>query len=92
MSEEKKGGKTAQPETETGNDAVFAPNANAQKKEPKCAIERLRKDSLKLFGVTTSTFDGATHGLRGKFTVKEMRERIKKWQGDSATAKKEEGK
>jgi len=47
--------------------------------EPKCSVARLRQDCLKLFGVTTSTYDGATFGLGGEFTVGEMRERIEEW-------------
>lgn len=30
--------------------------------KPKFLVEKLRKDSIKLFGVTTSTFDGAMYG------------------------------
>lgn len=48
-------------------------------KPPKFSVKRLRKDCLKLFGVTVSTFDGATRGLCGEFSVEEMAERIKKW-------------
>lgn len=47
---------------------------------PKVELARLRKDCLQLFGVTVSTFNGATFGLTGRFTVEEMRNRIKKWQ------------
>lgn len=45
----------------------------------KFELARLRKDCLRLFGVTVSTFDGATFGLTGRFTVEEMRNRINKW-------------
>ena len=47
---------------------------------PEFTVERLRRDCLKLFGVTPSTFDGATHGLRGRYSVEGMREHIQNWQ------------
>ena len=46
---------------------------------PKFAIEKLRENCLKLFGVTSSTFDGATYGLKGEYTVKEIATTIEKW-------------
>lgn len=46
---------------------------------PKFTIDRLRADSSKLFGVSTSTFDGATHELDGEYTVEEMKNIIQKW-------------
>lgn len=56
---------------------------NAQIEEPtaerKIPIEKLRRSCVKLFGVTPSTFDGATVGLDGKFTVTEMQAHIDKW-------------
>jgi len=48
-------------------------------KAPKFPVERLRQDCLKLFSVTTSTYDGATYNLEGEYAVEEMREHIKKW-------------
>jgi len=50
-------------------------------KVPKFAIERLRKDCLRLFDVTLSTFNGAVCGLTGEYTVEEMRKRIDAWRG-----------
>lgn len=47
--------------------------------ERKIPIEKLRRGCLKLFGITPSTFDGATVGLTGKFTVAEMQAHIDKW-------------
>lgn len=47
--------------------------------ERKIPIEKLRRSCVKLFGVTPSTFDGATVGLTGKFTVTEMQAIIDKW-------------
>ena len=46
---------------------------------PKFTIERLRASCIKLFGITASTFDGATYGLTGQFTVDAMKEHIDKW-------------
>ena len=58
--------------------------------DPKYSIEKLRSNCLKLFGVTSSTFDGATHGLNGEFTVKEIKIVIEKWR--KTTLKKEANK
>lgn len=48
--------------------------------EAKFSIEKLRENCLTLFGVTSSTFDGATYGLKGDFTVEEMKKIIAEWQ------------
>lgn len=45
----------------------------------KVPLENLRRSCVKLFGVTPSTFDGATVGLDGKFTVEEMKAIIEGW-------------
>lgn len=47
---------------------------------PKFTIEKLRENSLKLFGVTQSTFDGVTYGLKGEYTVSDMKKIITNWQ------------
>ena len=47
---------------------------------PKFTIEKLRENSLKLFGVTQSTFDGVTYGLNGEYTVSDMKKIITNWQ------------
>ena len=47
---------------------------------PKFPVANLRKKCYALFGVTTSTFDGATYGLNGEYTVEEMKDKIAKWQ------------
>lgn len=56
----------------------MAKKTSAGKKIP---IENLRRGCVKLFGVTPSTFDGATCGLPAgsKYTVEEMRATINKW-------------
>lgn len=60
--------------------------AAAEKAEatPKFTVEKLRKNCYTLFGVTQSTFDGATYGLGGEFTVEEMKSAIEKWQKKEA--------
>lgn len=45
----------------------------------KHTVARLRRDCFRVFGVTTSTFDGATFGMKGTYTVEEMKAHLKKW-------------
>lgn len=62
----------------------------------KYSAARLRKDCFALYGVSTSTFDGANVGVSAdeEFTVEEMAARIKKWQDTPVRPKstKKEGK
>lgn len=60
------------------NTATVAETATAN--APKFPVARLREKCYALFGVTTSTFDGATYGLDGEYTVEEMKDKIAKWQ------------
>jgi len=69
-----------QPASSTGNQV------------PKFSIERLRQNCLELFGVTSSTYDGAVHKLEGEFTVEQMKSHIKKWQGATVCPAKKEVK
>lgn len=46
---------------------------------PKFSVGRLAADCRELFGVSSCTFAGATHGMTGKYTVEEMDAHIKKW-------------
>ena len=62
------------------NKATAAENA-AAKTERKIPIEKLRRSCVKLFGITPSTFDGATVGMEGNFTVAEMQAHITAWLG-----------
>lgn len=55
---------------------------------PKFTVERLRRDCRALFGVTVSTYDGATYGLSEEYTVEEMRNHIQKWQSTGISAPK----
>lgn len=43
------------------------------------AVEKLRENCRELFGVSTSTFAGATYGMTGKYTVEDMRAHIEAW-------------
>lgn len=54
--------------------------AEAVQTDPKFSIEKLRANCMTLFDVTTSTYDGATHGLDGEYTVAEMKKTIEKWE------------
>jgi len=54
--------------------------ATADPPQTKYSIEKLRENCLKLFGISQSTFDGASYGLTGKYTVAEMKSVITKWQ------------
>ena len=45
----------------------------------KFTVEKLRVNCHKLFGVSTSTFAGATYGMTGKYSVEEMRAHIEAW-------------
>jgi hypothetical protein len=45
----------------------------------KFSIETLSKNCKKLFGVSQSTYAGATFGLTGEYTVEEMDGKIKEW-------------
>ena len=48
-------------------------------KAPKFTVEQLRENAFKLFGITQSTFVGATYNLDGEYTVQEMKDHINKW-------------
>lgn len=47
--------------------------------EPRFTLEKLRENCNQLFGVTDSTFAGASAGLNGEFTVNEMKSIISVW-------------
>jgi len=53
----------------------------AKTNTPEYSVERLAKDCYELFGVTASTFAGATCKLGNdkNYTVEEMKVTIKKW-------------
>lgn len=45
----------------------------------KFTIEKLQENCQKLFGVSTSTFVGATYGMTGKYSIEEMKTHIETW-------------
>lgn len=45
----------------------------------KFTVEKLRANCRQLFGVSASTFAGATYGMTGKYTVEEMHTHIEEW-------------
>lgn len=52
----------------------------AQATPRKFTKTKLRENCRKLFGVPVSTFDGATYGLTGQFTVEEIKSHIEAWE------------
>jgi len=54
-------------------------NVTETKKAPKFTVEKLGAHALELFGVSQSTYAGATHNLDGEYTVEEMKDHIDKW-------------
>jgi hypothetical protein len=57
-------------------------NEQTSKGEPKFKLEKLRENSVQLFHVTTSTFDGAMFGnTLDEMTINEAKNIINKWLG-----------
>jgi len=48
-------------------------------KAAKFPLAKLAANCRALFGVSSCTFAGATHGLAGEFTVEEMKAHIENW-------------
>ncbi len=71
--------------------AAPAPTPEPVAQARKIPIEKLRRSSMKLFGVTPSTFDGATVSLTGKFTVAEMQAHIDAWLNTPVSLGRKEG-
>lgn len=66
---------------DTAQSTAVQSEANAVS-EPVFAVETLQKHCLKLFGVSTATFAGATAGIEAReYTVNEMKGIIKEWCG-----------
>lgn len=59
-------------------------NEKAEKTPQKFTLEKLRENSATLFGVSESTFIGATHGLKGEFTISEINNVISNWKKKEA--------
>lgn len=53
--------------------------AAAEKAAPKFPLETLAANCRKLFGVSSCTFAGAAYGLRGRYTIAEMKVIIDDW-------------
>jgi len=66
--------KTGSPEEIQSKDTL--PEKLEPAKVPAFSLERLRQDCYQLFGITVSTFDGATFGLTGEYTVEEAKKVI----------------
>lgn len=49
------------------------------KTSQKFPVGKLRENCIGLFGVSTSTFDGATYGMSGQYSVEKMKTHIEKW-------------
>lgn len=72
--------KKAQPPVEAATAKTEQVDQQAQKPaEPTFSVAQLRASARNLFGISQSTYDGATDGLTGEFTVEAMREHIEKW-------------
>lgn len=55
-------------------------NAEIEKDDLKYDVNKLRENSIKLFGVSQSTFDGAMHGHKeAKYTINEVKAIINTW-------------
>ena len=61
---------------ETAHDA----SNNQPEETSQYTIEQLGLNCLKLFGVTQSTFDGATNGMTGKHSIEGIKKVLKLWQ------------
>lgn len=88
--DENKKSKTAEPKQATQPKSPPVPKQSAVS-APVFSLERLRRDCFKIFGVTPSTFDGATYGLKGEFTVEELRKKIQAWQNTRVFPASEKG-
>lgn len=58
-----------------GTEAATPEKAQA----PKFTVERLAANCRQLFGVSSCTYAGATHGMTGEYTVEEMKKQIEEW-------------
>ena len=58
-----------------GTEAATLEKAQA----PKFTVERLAANCRQLFGVSSCTYAGATHGMTGEYTVEEMKKHIEEW-------------
>ena len=69
-------------ETNVTEDVTTMKSKIIPQQEQKFKVEKLRENSVQLFGVTTSTFDGAFYGNKEtEMTKKEAKAIICKWLG-----------
>ncbi len=55
-------------------------NAENAASEPKYTVQKLRENSIKLFNVSQSTFDGAMHGHKEtEYTINEVKAILDTW-------------
>lgn len=59
--------------------SVKPENGAAKETPQKFPLEKLAAGCMTLFGVTQSTFAGATAGMSGEHSIAEMKEHITKW-------------
>lgn len=59
--------------------AVEAAAPAQGKTAKKYTVEKLQANCRQLFGISTSTFAGATYGMTGQYTVEEMKTHIEAW-------------
>ncbi len=62
-------------------------NTTLREAPPQFPISRLREDCLALFGVPTSTFDGAMYGVTREMSVEEAAKRIDSWKNSKIGGK-----
>lgn len=59
---------------------VAVEKSTATIKEPKFTVGKLRENSIHLFGVSQSTFDGAMYGKdEGEYTINEVKDILNEW-------------
>lgn len=63
----------------TNKKAVKAEAPAQGKTAKKYTVGKLKENCRQLFGVSTSTFAGATYGMTGSYTVEEMKAHIEAW-------------
>lgn len=76
--------RTAAKADTVNNRAGAAVKADMTQKEKEYEIAMLRKNSMKLFGVTTSTFDGAMSRQTEPISITDAKELIEKWKKGDA--------
>jgi hypothetical protein len=69
----------AEPADKTAAAPVQKDKSPPVTRPPKFPPAHLRRDCRALFDVSTSTYNAATCGLKGEFTVKEMGAHITNW-------------